>query len=70
VLKLALGCRVLRHKEMSTQGERKKERKDKIKKRKKERKKTEQNERKINEGNIQNTEGSKCDFRFCWQWPL
>jgi len=59
VLRLALGCRVLRIKEMSTQGERKKERR-----------KTEQNERKINEGNIQNMEGSKCDFRLCWQWPL
>ena len=59
VLKLALGCRVLRSKEMSLQGERKKDRK-----------KTEQNERKISEENIQNTEGSKCDFGFCWQWPL
>jgi hypothetical protein len=66
VLKLALDFRVLRSKEMSTQGETKKNRKDKIKKRKKDRKKTEDNKRKINEGNIKDIEGSKCDFRLCW----
>lgn len=68
VLKLALDFRVLRSKEMSTQGETKKNRKDKIKKRKKDRKKTEDNKRKINEGNIKDIEGSKCDFRLCWHW--